>query len=90
MLAALALWLPFEMLDGVRDIDLVARDAGFHPRFIKQPAGGTHKGMPLQILLIAGLLADEDKFCMRGAFSKHGLSGPLVEIAPGANFGSLS
>jgi hypothetical protein len=90
MFPALALWLPFKMLDGVRDVHLVARDTGFHKRFVKQLAGWSHKGMPLQILLIAGLLADEDKFCMRGAFSKHGLSGPLVEIAPGANFGSLS
>jgi hypothetical protein len=46
--------------------------------------------MPLQVLLIAGLLTDEDNCCMRGAFSKHGLSGPLVQIAPGAAFSGLS
>ena len=46
--------------------------------------------MPLQVLLITGLLADEDKFCAAGAFSKHGLSGPLIEIAAGAMFGGLS
>ena len=90
MFATLALRLPFEVLDGVRDVDRVAGDTGFHERFVKQSAGGPHKGMPLQVLLIAGLLADEDKFCMRGAFSKHGLSGPLVQIALGAGFGSLS
>jgi hypothetical protein len=90
MFPTLALWLPFEVFDGVRDVHLVARDTGFHQRFIKQPAGGAHKGMPLQILLIAGLLADEDKLCMRSAFSKDGLSGPLVQIAAGASRGSLS
>jgi hypothetical protein len=45
--------------------------------------------MPLQVFLIAGLFADEDNCGVASAFSKHGLSRLLIQIATGARFGRL-
>jgi hypothetical protein len=57
--AALAAQLPFEMLDGIGDVEMLAVDAGSLERLIEQPSGGTDERQSLLVFLVAGLLADE-------------------------------
>jgi hypothetical protein len=90
MLAAFALRFPFEVFDGIRNVHFVARNAGFHQGFVEQSAGRPDEWMALQILLIAGLLADEDHLGVRGAFAEHRLCRAPIQIAPSAVFGGLA
>lgn len=89
MPAAFAVRLPFEMLHGVRDIDVVPRNAGFDERFVQQSSGRSDKGMARFVFLIPRLLPDEHDFGMVRALPEHGLSRALVQIAPGARLGGL-
>jgi len=90
MLAPFALRLPFKMFDGIRDVDVVAGNAGFDQGFVEQSARGSDEGMALQVLLIAGLLADEDNFGVSRTFAEYGLRGALIEVTAGTAFGGLS
>ena len=89
MLAAFALRFPFEMLNGIRNVHLIARNAGFHQGFVEQSAGGSDEWMALQIFLIAGLLSDEDDLGVSGAFAKHGLCGALIKVTTRTALGCL-
>lgn len=81
MHAALAARLPFEVLDCVGHIDFLARDACFIERAIEHRACRTHERLALQILLIAGLLADDHQRRMTRTRARHRLRRVLVERA---------
>src|SRR5215469_15278962 len=76
--------LPLEMLDRVGHIGDTTIDAGLFQCFIQQSAGGANKGTSLQVLLVAGLLADEHNASARLAFAEDRLSAALPEIAGAA------
>jgi hypothetical protein len=82
--ATFAARLPLEVLHHVGDVDLLAIDPRLLQRVVEELAGRSHEGMPLLVLLIAGLLADEHDLAPRRALAKHGLRGLGVERAGGA------
>jgi len=51
--------LPLEVLDDVRDVGQLAVDPRLLECLVEQPAGGADERLASQVLLIAGLLADE-------------------------------
>src|SRR5205823_12413625 len=57
--APFAARLPVEVLDDIRDVDVLTIDAGCFERAIEQLTGGSDKPPPDPILLIAGLFAEE-------------------------------
>ena len=69
------------MLDGIRDVDVVAVDARLVEGRIEQPAGRTHEGSALPVLLVAGLLADEHYPSARRPLPEDGLGRALPEVA---------
>src|SRR5204862_1577187 len=72
--------LPLEMLDRIRDVDGGAVDAGVGEAFVEDPSGRPDERMALLVLLIAGLLADEDHLGGPLSLSEHALgrAGPEV------------
>ena len=88
MNAALALRLPFEMLDGVGDVGFFAIDSSFLQSAVQQFSSGSYKGPALQILLIAGLLPYKHNFRMFRAVAKHGLRGVSPKVTSFAVFGA--
>src|SRR5688572_473317 len=82
--APLATRLPLEVFYGVGDIHLIARDAGVGKRLVEQRARGPDKRLPLPVLLIARLLADEHHPRALRPCPEHDLCGGLIEIAPAA------
>src|SRR5256886_2783758 len=85
--ATLALGLPFEVLDGVRDIDMRAVDARLLERLVEHASGGTDERFSFPVLAIAGLLAHEHDQGVFGALAEDGLRARLVEVT-GATTGS--
>lgn len=58
-------------------------DAGLVHRLPQQPPGRSHEGFALLVLLVAGLLADEDNARRRAALGKDGLGGVREQrVAP--------
>src|SRR5205085_3549452 len=82
--AALAARLPLEVLDDVGDVDLAPIDARVVERLVEKLPGRPDERLALQVLLVAGLLADEDDVRLRGALAEDGLCPGLVERAGGA------
>src|SRR5438270_8272621 len=78
---ALALRLPLEMLDSVRDVDLGPIDSRGAQRFIQQPPRRTHKGFAFDVFPVARLLADEHHPRMSGTLAKDRLGAGLVQVA---------
>jgi len=76
-----AAFLPFEVLDGVGDVDGCAVDFGGNEGFIEDPSGGADEGFAGTVFLVAGLFADEDDFGGGGALAEDGLGGVAVEGA---------
>src|SRR5581483_212219 len=64
---------PFEVLDGVRDVRRAAVDAGLVECAVEHLAGGADERLAGQVLLVAGLLADEHDLRARRARAEHGL-----------------
>src|SRR5690348_12721443 len=56
--SALAAFLEFEVLDGIRDIDVIRIDSCVGQGSSEDLAGRTDKGMTLPVFFIAGLLSD--------------------------------
>ena len=79
--APLAARLEFEMLDRVGDVDAGAVDAGLGKRAVEQLAGRADERPAGEILLIAGLLADEHERRVARALAEHGLGRGLPERA---------
>lgn len=90
MEAAFAARFPFEVLDGIRDVDFVAVDAGFDEAVVEQQAGGTDKGLAFAVFAVAGLFADEDEAGRCIAGSKDGLRGIFKERTTLAGAGGLT
>jgi hypothetical protein len=88
--AALAAPYPFEMLDRVGDVNLLAGDAGLRQSLVEHPSRRSDKGTSLAIFLIARLLANQHQIRVRGANPKNRLSRALVEIAPFAGLGRFA
>src|SRR5438876_77665 len=84
MQPALALRLPLEVLDGVRDIHLAPVDSRRLECVIEHAAGGSDEGLAFPIFAIAGLLAHEHHPRVLGAFAEDGLGGALIEVAGAA------
>src|SRR5204862_2073581 len=87
--AALASCLPLEVLDDVRDVDLAPVDPCVLERLVEKLPGRPHEGLALQVLLVAGLLADEDDLGLRGALAEDGMRPGLVQRAGGSPGGGL-
>src|SRR3954452_7433493 len=83
MHATLAARLPFEMLDGIGNVEFGAIEAGVHECTVKYCARGTDERMPFQIFDIAGLLANQDGAGARVAFAEYGLGGIAPQRASG-------
>ena len=80
----------FEMLDRVGDIGAGAIDAGGGERAIEQLPGGADERAAGQILLIAGLFADEHQPRIGRPLAEHGLRGGGMERAARAAHGFLA
>jgi hypothetical protein len=65
--------LPFEVLDGVRYVGVLARHAGRFERPVEQAPGRADEGQALLVLLVARLLADQHDARMRRAGAEHRL-----------------
>ncbi len=79
--ATLAAGLPFEMLDGISDVDLLAVDACLDETSVEEMAGGTDEGVALEVFAIAGLFTDEEETRVTAAFTEDGLGGVLIQGA---------
>src|SRR2546428_8079897 len=82
--AALAALDELEVLDRVRDIEPLAVQAHLDQRAVEHLARRANERRALQILLIAGLLADEDDAGIGGAAPPHPLGRAPAEGAPPA------
>src|SRR5688500_20180492 len=80
--AALAARLPLEVLHGVGDEHLAARDAGFLERAIEHAARRPDERLPRAILLIPGLLTHDEHAARGLAFTEHAVCGVLVKRTP--------
>ena len=81
---ALASRLPVEVFHDVRDVHLVAVDAGLVQRPVEQLAGRADERPPLDVLPIARLFADEYDLRLGGALAEDRLGCPLPEVATAA------
>ena len=80
MKAAFAGGLPLKVLDGVGHVDRLAIDARLDQCLVEQASGGSDKRMALEVLFIAGLLADHHYAGVSRAFTKNGLRPELVQV----------
>ena len=63
--AAFPAWLPFEMLDGICQVDPFAVDTRGEEGFVQEFSGRADERFSLEILLIARLFADHHDLCAR-------------------------
>jgi hypothetical protein len=84
---ALAAGLPPEVLDRVGEVDVVALDATIGERLIQHMPGGANERMALLVLLVAGLLADEEERRVQAALAEHDLRRAFIQRAPRARPG---
>ena len=70
-----------EVLDDVRHVDLVARDRGLLEPRVQHGPGGTDEHVPLEVLLVAGHLADQHQACVLGALAHDRLGRALPQVA---------
>lgn len=81
MQASFATLNPSKMFDGVGDVYLVARDAGFGKGLVEHPARRSDERMSLTVFHIAGLFAHQKDIRMFRSLAENGLGRILVEIA---------
>jgi hypothetical protein len=72
---------PLEVLDGVGDVHVVTAQANLGQRLVEDPAGRTDEGFPGLVLLVAGLLAQEQETGGGRAFPEDRLGGVAVQVA---------
>jgi hypothetical protein len=77
----LATLLELEVFDDVGDVGLVPSDTGLLEGPVEHLAGGSDERPAQEILLIAGLLADEQERRAARALPEDSLRGVLVEVA---------
>src|SRR6185437_16124545 len=73
-----------EMLHGVRHVHARGGNAGFVEQRAQQASGGTHERNAFEILVVAGLLADEHQRRARWPLAGHPLRRVLPEVASAA------
>lgn len=78
---AFASFFKLEMLDDVRDVDLVSLNASFDQCSIEHLPRRPHKGKAFQVLIVSGLLADQNDRRRTRAGSRHGLRSMPIEVA---------
>ena len=81
---ALAPELVAEMLDRVRDVDVLAGDAGPLEALVEHFARGADERMSLDVLAVAGLLADQHQAGACGALAHDRLGGAFPQVAGAA------
>src|SRR3954468_22122128 len=74
----------------IGDIDPVAVDAGLFQGAVEHLAGGSYKRLAGEVLLVAGLLADQHDLGMLRAFTEHRLGGVLIKVTGTAVAGLLA
>ena len=79
--APLAFLTPLEMFDGVGEVDVAAVDAGLGEGLTQDAARGPYEGLPGQVLLVAGLFADQHQPGAQVALAEDGLGRVLPEAA---------
>jgi hypothetical protein len=67
------------VLDRIGHVDIVAIDSGLLQTVVEEQACGSNEGLTLDVLTVAGLLADEDQSRVWLALSEDGLRRVLVE-----------
>src|SRR3954447_5503055 len=82
--AAFAAQLELEVLDRIRHVRGLAVDGSVGQCAVQHLAGWSDKWLATAILLIAGLLADEQDASALAASPEHGLRGVLPEGASAA------
>jgi len=80
--------LPLEVLDRVGDVNVLSIDSGFGQTLVEEPTSRADERMPLEILAIARLLADQQEPGARPALPENGLGRALPERAGAAAGGS--
>src|SRR3954451_3183185 len=70
-----------EVLHRVRDVGVPAVDVRVGQRLVQQAPGRADERLALAVLLVAGLLTDEDDPGGLGALAEHGLGGRLPQLA---------
>ncbi len=73
MQSTLAARLPFEMFDGVRDVQLAAFEASGFQRVVGTRPAGPTKGRPRRVFFVAGLFADQHDARRRRALAENRL-----------------
>ena len=81
---------PFEVLDDVGDVGVVAFDPRLLERLIEQAPGRADERPSLEVLTVARLLAHEHHRRLAGAFAEHRLRRVAVERARGAAGGGAA
>src|SRR5262249_47489882 len=79
--AALPTRLPLEVFDRVRDVHLVAVDAGFVECLVEHASRGTDKRMTCGVFLVTRLLTDEHHLRTNGTFTEHRLRCVAPQLA---------
>ena len=79
--------LPFEVLDGVRDVNVVALDPRLLECAIEKFAGRPDKWFSGQVFLISRLFAQEHKPHVFRSFAEDGLGRAFVNMARRATLG---
>jgi hypothetical protein len=87
MQAALAALLPFEVLDGVSHVNLIACQADCCQAFIEDAASGSDERFALQVLLVTRNFANEHQLGTGWAAAEDGLRGAPVQLAALATVG---
>lgn len=77
----LAVRNPFEMFDGIGDIDVGLGNSGIGKRATQQTAGRTNERAAEFVLLVSGNLADQDDAGVTRAFTENRLRGMAIKIA---------
>ena len=80
--AALAFRHPFEVLDHVGDVGVLARDPGRLEGLIQDPSCRPDERLPLEVLVVSGLLTDEHHARRAPALPEHGLGRVAEERTP--------
>jgi len=78
---------PFEVLHGVCDVDILARDAGRVEGAVEKLARGPHERPSGFVLGVSRLLSDDDDLGVARTFTEDRLRAELVEVAPATSGG---
>jgi hypothetical protein len=78
---ALSPSLPVEVLHHIREVDVVAWDAGLRERSVEQRSGRSDEGTAAEILAVPGLFTDQHDRGVRRAFTEHGLCSFAPQLA---------